>query len=406
MSLDDSELDNDLASLPASRETRWEQVYVDGDTKLVQRGGSEASMHDFNKQDTKEIYITPGTLDIPFVGSKSNDSTPLNLSTAADILPVQPQLTPTYGQDAEHGRSIANKASFSDRVHQLTQTQTEDVPSKQSQHGRDAHQAPDTTFLAELEHEFEYDSAPSSLAPSRVGTGFSIFDRPERNYRVGTGFTTFSAATGFNSPLRQDTGFDDPAKTSYESEQPNKTTRTTKKAMVDGEKINEKLWESTGGTAFGFGEGVRGHELLLRDKSAVLSTTSAIADSAAAQNDSIPITIGATAPSISPTLLSLPKTRDKAIEEKTSNTTIRPLSSSQPTPTPAPTLQSTTQTVPHAAPLHTPAAPQPHHDTKAVFEPPATPQYEHEYFQRSRTNSDLNNKSSRDLDDYLNSSIE
>jgi hypothetical protein len=42
-SLDDSELENELASLPASRETRWEQVYVDGDTKLVQRDSSQTS---------------------------------------------------------------------------------------------------------------------------------------------------------------------------------------------------------------------------------------------------------------------------------------------------------------------------------------------------------------------------
>lgn len=58
MSLDDSELENELDSLPASRETRWEQMYVDGDTKLVQRGGADIVMHDFATQEPKDIYIT------------------------------------------------------------------------------------------------------------------------------------------------------------------------------------------------------------------------------------------------------------------------------------------------------------------------------------------------------------
>ncbi|KAJ4349135.1 hypothetical protein N0V95_004830 [Ascochyta clinopodiicola] len=385
MSLDDSELDNDLPSLPASRETRWEQVYVDGDTKLVQRGGGEASMHDFNSQDTKEVYITPGSLDTPFVGSNSNDNTPLNLSTVVDV-PHQMQST----LDAGHDRTIANKASFSDRVHQLAQLQTEEVPPAHTQAEQNTSaQGPDTSFLAELEREFEYDSAPSSLAPSRVGTGFSIFDRPERNYRIGTGFTTFSAATGFNSPLRQDTGLAEPERTSYESERIrnslDESMRDTRKTTTGKEKISGKLWESKEDSSTGVGEGVRGHELQLKNETDNTTNHTATTQARAAVK-------GKEARYLQPA-------QDKSLEEKTSNTTIR--APSFPSPTTA-THSNTTHAAIHPASSSSPR----HHDTKAVFEPPATPQYEHEYFQRSRTNSDLNNKRSHDLEDYLNSEIE
>lgn len=407
MSLDDSELENDLASLPASRETRWEQVYVDGDTKLVQRGGGEAGIHDFDSQETKEVYITPGGLDNSFVASKSNDTTPLNLSTVMDVPPRQMGLAPTNDQ------VIANKASFSDRIHQLAQTQAENSPPRPIHDDREIqHEVPDTNFLAELEREFDYDSVPSSLAPSRVGTGFSIFDRPERNYRVGTGFTTFSAATGFNSPLRQDTGFTDAGNTSYDNERVrhslDESMRDMQKPMVEKEDINERLWESKEDRSFGFGEGVRGRALQLKNEDPIAAQPTTKAD---LTNVSGPMTTArghAAASTNGKDTRHLQPAQDKSLEEKTSNTTIRP-----PTfPTPIPAFNSNTT---HTAANQTNAAPPPpppHHDTKAVFEPAATPQYEHEYFQRSRTNSDLNNnkqshnKRSQDLDDYLNSEIE
>ena len=404
MSLDDSELDNDLASLPASRETRWEQVYVDGDTKLVQRGGGEASMHDFENEDAKEVYITPRALGNTFMDSKSNDDTPRNFSTIVDAPPMQTQLTPTYGQDTDHKRTVANKASFSDRVHQLAQTQAEDVASKQNHDEREPHhQAPDTVFLTELEQEFEYDSAPSSLAPSRVGTGFSIFDRPERNYRVGTGFTTFSAATNFNSPLRQDTGFAEPLRESYESERIRKSLdenkQDIKKTTMEEEKIIEKLWELQKNNSFGFGDGVEGRDIQLRKEDPYALQSTAPIHAAINLQTSTSTVVNAAIPIDGKDTYLLHPTNDKSLEEKTSNTTIRP-----PTlPTPIPAFHNNAS---NAATHDGYAAPQSHHDTKAVFEPPATPQYQHEYFQRLRTNSDLNNKRSRDLEDYLNSEIE
>jgi serine/threonine protein kinase len=403
MSLDDSELDNDLASLPASHEPRWEQVYVDGDTKLVQRGGGEASMHNFDNQDVKEVYITPGTLESSFMTSKSTDKTPLNLSTTADVPPKQSQLTPTYGQDVDHDRTVVDKASFSDRLHQLAQTQAKEAPLEQSRDEHDPRHAPDTTFLTELEHDLENESAPSSLAPSRVGTGFSIFDRPERNYRVGTGFTTFSEATNFNSPLRQDTGFAEPARTSHDFDRVRysleESMRDMKKATIE-DKINEKLWEPKENTSLGFGEGVRGHELQLRNE----DPSSAHATAAAA-----PATTSATTAALSNDgrdTRHLHPNQDKFLEEKKSNTTIRPPNSPQPMLATVSAFQNTTPNALYAAQQDTHTAPQAHHDTKAVFEPPATPQYEHEYFQRARTNSDLNTKRSKDLDEYLNSEIE
>ncbi|KAF3033737.1 hypothetical protein E8E12_001964 [Didymella heteroderae] len=400
MSLDDSELDNDLASLPASRETRWEQVYVDGDTKLVQRGGGEASMHDFEDQDAKGIYITPGPLDNSFMGSKSSDQTPLNHSTVLDAPPVQSQLTPTYGQDVNHDRTVANKSSFSDRVHQLAQNQAEEAEPLPQKEEDQPHHGPDTNFLTELEREFEYDSTPSSLAPSRVGTGFSIFDRPERNYRVGTGFTTFSAATNLNSPLRQDTGFAEPLKPSFDSKQIkksiDKTMRDIEATTMEEQCINERLWETEKDKAMGFSEGVRWHELRLKNDDPIAQLSSSTSKQAETLTN--PSSSQNSVPPRNDTR-NLHPPQDKSLEEKTSNTTIRPSPGLRATaPPPVPALNSHT-----SAPD---AAKQPHHDTKAVFEPAATPQYEHEYFQRLRTNSDLEHKRSKDLDDYLNTEID
>lgn len=401
MSLDDSELDNDLASLPASRETRWEQVYVDGDTKLVQRGGGEASMHDFEDQDAKDIYITPGPLNNSFMGSKSSDQTPLNHSTVLEAPPVQSQLTPSYGQDADHDRTVANKSSFSDRLHQLAEHRAEEAVSLQDKKEDEPRQGPDTNFLTELEHEFEYDSAPSSLAPSRVGTGFSIFDRPERNYRVGTGFTTFSAATNFNSPLRQDTGFAEPPKTSLDSEQVrksiDKSMQGIETARLEEQRINERLWEPKADKAFGFGEGVRGYELKLKNDYPIAQLPSTATEQAEISTN--PSSARTTAPPLHDTR-NLHPPQNKSLEEKTSNTTIRP-SAVPPATTPPPL--SALKSYASASGANTPPH---HHDTKAVFEPAATPQYEHEYFQRLRTNSDLEHKRSKDLDDYLNTEID
>ncbi|KAF2999799.1 hypothetical protein E8E13_006278 [Curvularia kusanoi] len=402
MSLDDSELDNDLASLPASRETRWEQVYVDGDTKLVQRGGGEASMRDFEDPDAKEVYITPGSLGTSFIDSRQTENVPRDLPAVADIPSAQTQLTPTYGHDLDQGRTVANKTSFSDRVHQLAQTQAKDAVPKEDGDDRESSPKHDyTNFLAELEHEFDYDSAPSSLAPSRVGTGFSIFDRPERNYRIGTGFTTFSTATNFNSPLRQDTGMDE---TSNDLKKDDLLRQSIDKSVRDNavttgeQKIIEKMWEPVTDTTFGFGEGVKGSELKLKsnDPYAVQSATAPAANPPVA------------APTNSTTSLKpikdthqLHPPQDKLLEAKTSNTTIRPAASPPPYP---PTHNAGSS--PNVAAQPSSSTPEPHHSTKAAFEPLETPQYEHDYFKRLRTNSDLNNKRSQDLEDYLNTEIE
>lgn len=405
MSLDDSELDNDLASLPASRETRWEQVYVDGDTKLVQRGGAEPGLHNFDEPDVKEVYITPGTLDSSFMSSKSNDNPPLHLSAAADRTPSQMQLTPLYGQDDDQDRTIANKASFSDRVHQLAHSHAEDpTPIERRVENEPRHQHPDTNFLAELEHEFEYDSAPSSLAPSRVGTGFSIFDRPERNYRVGTGFTTFSAATHFHSPLRQDTGFAEPTKKSDDDERLRKglleNMRDLKIATTDEQKVNERLWKPVTDLTFGFGEGVKGKDLELKkeDLYAVQPTSTSIMT-----NPHAPAPTGNinTALSTRNNTHQLQLPEDKSLEEKISNITIRPSSLLSPTPAPQENATPISATAQNMSTAH-----QTYHDTKAAFEPLATPQHEHEYFHRLRTNSDLTAKKSRDLEEYLSTEIE
>lgn len=266
MSLDDSELENELASLPASRETRWEQVYVDGDTKLVQRGGVEIDTHDFATQEPKDICITtpPGELASSFIESKkSEDTTPLSLSTVAELQPLQPvKSTIETGIDASNQRYPSNKASFSDRVHHLDPT---DNPKM-------------TDTLTNLENEIAMDtSVTSSAFPSRTGTGFSEI---------------------FRAPLHQDSGFNEPECASFESERIRHSIEVNmadiREAQEEG-RVEERLWDEKGIADVVIGEGVKGSEL-------VIKKTGGIGEGR------VPDEVA----------------KEKLLEEKVSSTTIRP----------------------------------------------------------------------------------
>jgi hypothetical protein len=168
MSLDDSELENEPASLPECREARWEQVYVDGNTRLVQRHDLVMQAHDFVRQEPATVCIsTPtGELDDSLASSfKSGDTTlPLSVAVAAATAELQRPTTP-------QSISKPRNATFSDRVHELSQK--ENSP------------------LAALEDEIGKESMFGEN--SRTGTGFGSL-RP------------FSPGP----PLHQDSGFSEP----------------------------------------------------------------------------------------------------------------------------------------------------------------------------------------------------
>jgi serine/threonine protein kinase len=308
MSLDDSELENELASLPASRETRWEQIYVDGDTKLVQRGGGDIGVHDFATQEPKGICITtpPGEMDNSFMTNKPTEDAPLSFSS---LMPIEPQLAQSNllaPQDEDH-RGVGSKASFSDRVHQLAHAQQSQHPSPESSPKKNRPTIPEPSTLADLEHEVDLSSSVStSTAPSRVGTGFSIFDLPERARRTDTGF---SIASGYRMPPHQDSGFAEPERTSYESEHVRKSLdesiRDLKYSRDEEDSINERLWDENNGTLFG--QPVRGRDMRVRPFSKSTPMIN-LPDTGFGPKD----------------LLSASKADSKALEEKNSNTTIRP----------------------------------------------------------------------------------
>lgn len=318
MSFDDSELENELASLPASRETRWEQIYVDGDTKLVQRGCGEVDVHEFTAQEPKEICITtpPGEMETAFIANKTHDDTPLNLSAFADLQPIEPEMIvepeitielprieepepiiepphtieprltidtnfstepppkveiiePYHSQDnlhepqqTEHHRAIESKKSFSDRVHQLARSKSQPASPVKSHFNHGKHPPmPDSTTLTNLEHELASDSVPSSAAPSRAGTGFSgfsIFDRPDyTTRRVGT---DFSIASGHYLPHHQDSGFSEPEKVEYDADRQrysfDGSVRYVKPSISE-ERIDERLWDQKPSIMFDSGIGAQ-----------------------------------------------------------------------------------------------------------------------------------------------------
>ncbi|KAF1843274.1 uncharacterized protein K460DRAFT_357028 [Cucurbitaria berberidis CBS 394.84] len=327
MSLDDSELENELASLPASRETRWEQVYIDGDTKLVQRGCVDIDVHDFATQEPKEVCITtpPGELENSFLAGKASDDTPLSLSQVAELQPIEPPATQNCLQephDRKHHRGVGSKASFSDRVHQLAQSQTQHTTPDDTQYHSRHSQIPDSTTLASLEHELAMDSSvSSSAAPSRVGTGFSIFDRPERTGRVSTGF---SMAAGYHMPLHQDSGFAEPERVSFESERIryslDESIRDLRMSKEE-DRIHERLWDEKDGALFG--EGVRRTELEIKPEPIPIFAVPASPSKPtnAASSSMAPPTARSVGPN---NVLRVADVRDKPLEEKVSNTTIRP----------------------------------------------------------------------------------
>ncbi|ORX99137.1 hypothetical protein BCR34DRAFT_495571 [Clohesyomyces aquaticus] len=304
MSLDDSEPEPEVPSLPPSRGARWEAVYIDGDTQLVQRASLGIDAHDFATQEPKEVCITtpPGELDNLFGGSKKSDGeTPLSLSTPFyydRLLNSSPRDTvDEVPSDSEtklgHHRHPSSKASFSDRVHNIVQH--DDFNTRMSK------------TLAELENEIAMDSSmTSSMAPSRVGTGFSQETTSLPPSRIGTGLSmdNFGGGFSFGAPLHQDSGFNEPReeRASYESE---RIRQSLEDRIVDSEaRLEGRLWDEKDGTMIGIGEGVRGSELVIKPETL-----------ARASSDNS-----------SPKEVMDLKEEDRKLEEKTSNTTIRPTS--------------------------------------------------------------------------------
>jgi serine/threonine protein kinase len=336
MSLDDSELENELASLPASRETRWEQIYVDGDTKLVQRGCADLDVHDFVSQDPKDICITspPSEMENSFLGSRPADDTPLNMSRGGGLHPHSMQSSLQGSSDQDH-REVGNKASFSTRVHELAQTQPDQAVSDSDAtpdyyEGRQFH-IPASATLANLEFDVIMDSSASNTSPpSRVSTGFSVFDRPEPSRRVGTGFPI---AQGYRMPMHQDSGFGEPERISSESERIRHSLDESIKDLnftnEDEARIDERLWDEKGAPRFG--EGVRGAELEIRPEPIPIFTIPASPRKEDKQKQAPASMPPPPIPSVGPAnVLSVEDVQDKALEEKNSNTTIRPSSSRTP----------------------------------------------------------------------------
>jgi serine/threonine protein kinase len=384
MSLDDSELENELASLPASRETRWEQIYVDGDTKLVQRGCGDISVHDFATQEPKEICITtpPGEMDSSFMTNKPADNSPLGYSALG---PIEPELgTKGLLEPFDEHIGVGSKASFSDRVHQLAHLQSQHNSPENSPKRSRFPTIPDSLELADLEHEVDFSSSvTTSVAPSRVGTGFSIFDMPSPSARRTN--TGFSIASGYRMPLHQDSGFAEPERVSYESERIRRSLDESIRDLKSDDFINERLWDEKEGTLFG--PGVRGDQLQVKPipypepDPYIPNYTNAptIRLPSVGPNDTLPTSA----------------VQNKPLEEKNSNTTIRP-----------PSIQipqfhfGVPKTMGQNLPLSPPktGASQQYNTTSTTFN--ARSSFVDEYLSPTHSRSS-SPRASSDLDDYL-----
>ncbi|KAF2201865.1 hypothetical protein GQ43DRAFT_353465, partial [Delitschia confertaspora ATCC 74209] len=279
MSLDDSEMENDLASLPASRDTRWEQVYVDGDTRFVQRGTLGIEARDFTTQESAEVCITtpPGELETAFPDpAAKGEDTPLQLSTIAELQPLTPpQATETTTITESNAppspiNRLSHNASFSDRVHHLNLVD----------------EANSVNNLAQLESEVAMDASITEGSISRTETGFSSW-----------------GMSPFSPPVHQDSGFAEPnERVSYEAE---RIRRSLDEDSVITEEEEPKIVEGR-----------------LWDE----KDLSRIPEKFSAPEEKVLGTVAQVFEKIQPPTqmpLQIPR-KEKALEEKVSNTTIRP----------------------------------------------------------------------------------
>lgn len=217
MSLDDSELENEPDSLPASRGTRWEQIYVDGDTKLYSAGPG-TDPHDFtSSQDPKDVCITaPPAPELcsSFMESKKSEEacTPLSLSTvaaaglhapqASDSVPTTPELSVDHASasasasaaaapGSAHVRQPSNKASFSDRIHNATAAKDAGLANS----------------LADLENEVGLDGSVDSTVAAVSSTTATTTAEGLGLHRDLDLDLDLEYPPRFTLPLHQDSGF-------------------------------------------------------------------------------------------------------------------------------------------------------------------------------------------------------
>lgn len=121
VSLDDSELGNEITPLPGQQEMRWEQVYVDGDTHLVHRGGP-LSIDERNFPAHEQATVCIST-------PKTEQTDPLQQFERTDPGPAphSPDLVGIGGYDRNmpppalpflSGELLGQRASFHDRIQQ------------------------------------------------------------------------------------------------------------------------------------------------------------------------------------------------------------------------------------------------------------------------------------------------
>jgi hypothetical protein len=267
-----------------------------------------------------------------FLGNKTSDNTPLSLSIAGGLQPIEPQSLHNGMQESperDHHCGVGNKKSFSDRVHELAQTHTQPIASEPTDtpdyyDNRNSH-IPDSSVLANLEYDLAMDSSATSTAPpSRVSTGFSVFDMPEPSTRRVD--TEFSIAPGYRMPMHQDSGFAEPERVSYESERIrqnlDESIKDLKYSKNDEARIDERLWDENEGTMFG--EGVRGSELEIKPEPIPIFTIPASEQKKKEKEASMSMP-PPPLPSVGPSnVLRVDDVQHKALEEKVSDTTIRP----------------------------------------------------------------------------------
>jgi serine/threonine protein kinase len=238
MSLDDSEPENELASLPASRGTRWEQVYVDGDMKLFPSGCVDIGPHGFAtapQGEPKDVCITAPSAELDLCTSfiesrKSSEDTPLALSTVAvtelqapseermeqqQDFPATPELCGDSGSVGGHARQPSSKASFSDRVHDprlshLSNTLAEienEIALDISVHENTKAEVPAAEEGIDFERAFQ--------PPAHQDSGFNepVSGREERAFFENEKIRRCledDIPDPFGSPRHQDSGFNEP----------------------------------------------------------------------------------------------------------------------------------------------------------------------------------------------------
>lgn len=217
VSLGDSDLDTAFGhdQHTVSREPRWEQIYVDGDTKLVHRSSAGVEKENFSKPEQGIDYLSSLVANSPELERDEHKAIAMlsELQQEPPKAPSTDTLTPTTTTETIKGPETGMVSGDQERLHLPPIEPT--LPFRGSFHERVHARRPHDSTLADLGEEFLKSSPKAKVREEshRGETGPSPTIEPLRHSDSGfheDGSRVFAAPirdSTFGPPLHTTSGF-------------------------------------------------------------------------------------------------------------------------------------------------------------------------------------------------------